>query len=706
MFGRKHLPVVLQSARSECGLACLTMVAAYHGHDVNLAGMRERFSVSMAGSRLPDLMEFARVLGLQPKAVKVSVEELKFLQCPALLHWNGAHFVVLKRVLGQRVLIHDPAVGFRSIALKTFARSFGGVALELAPEDRFEPQSAKVDVSIRDAWGPIKGGAAAVFHVVALSVTVQLLALATPLFLQIAVDRAATVSDGSLLLPLAIAFGGIFAVRAVAEGARSWTLLYYSNTLNYQMLKRLFARLLRLPPAYFETRHVGDIISRMSSARTIQSTVTEGFASGLLDAGLGVILLVTIAAYSPEAFVVVVVTTLLLAVINLIVSGQMRGVQEETISASASEQSHMMESIRAAPIIKLFGKEQDRVSSWESRYVRVINNNIRFGRQGILLKFLQDVVTSVQTLAVIYVGVRAAQRDELSIGMVTALVAYRQMFAMHLAGFFGQLVQFRLLRVHLGRLSDIVHSSVDAGSAWSSDRLDGLQSHGVELDRITFRYGAGEPDILRDVDLKIPSGQFVALIGPSGAGKSTIIRLMLGLLQPTEGVIRVGGKPLSGAVVRQWRSDVAAVMQNDRLFSGSIGENIAFFDAKAELAAIRDAARAADIDDHIMSLPMAYRTPVGDMGSTLSAGQYQRVLLARALYRKPKVLILDEGTANLDPASEAKIVEVVKGISATRIIVAHRPALIEAADCIYSLSHEGLRLQGSGSSVTTARQDI
>jgi ATP-binding cassette subfamily B protein RaxB len=668
----------------------MTMIAASHGHDVNLAGMRERFAVSMAGSRLTDLMEFARALDLKARAVKVTPEELRFLRTPAILHWGDRHFVVLTKVQGRRIVIHDPAVGIRSISFASLPEFFGGVALELTPEDHFEVQAAKVDVSIRDAWGPINGGVTAVVQVLALSIFVQILALAAPLFLQISVDMATNRTDGDILLPLTLAFVGVFIITACTDSLRSWTLLFYSNSLNFQMLKRLFGRLLRLPPAYFETRHVGDILSRMSSARAIQNTVTEGLTSGILDIGLGLILLSAIASYSFPAFLVVVSTTLLLGVLNMASSARMRRVQEEAISASAAEQSHMMESIRAASVIKLFAKELDRVISWENRYTNVINSNIKFGQMGISLKFAQDIILSAQTASVIFVGVKSAQAGNISIGMLAALVAYRQMFAMHLSGFLNQLVQFRLIGVHLGRLSDIILSKTDATTIWQTDRSDGLVDHRIELDGLTFRYGAGEPEVLKGADLCIPSGRFVAIIGASGAGKSTIIRLILGLLQPSAGSIRVGGRVLNGSVVRQWRSDVAAVMQNDRLFTGSIGANISFFDPKAELADIRVAAVAADIDQHIMSLPMAYRTPVGDMGSTLSAGQYQRVLLARALYRKPKVLILDEGTANLDPESERKVVDVVGAITATRIVVAHRPALIDAAEEVYRL--EGGRL--------------
>ncbi|MFC7380492.1 peptidase domain-containing ABC transporter [Brevundimonas sp. GCM10030266] len=680
----RPLPVVLQAAGSECGLACLTMIASYHGHDVNLAGMRGRFPVSMAGSRLSDLIEFAGELGLQTRAVRAPPEDIGYLKTPAILHWNARHFVVLKRVAGRHAIIHDPVSGVRRIPLAALGGSYDGVALELEPREDFAPQSTTAHVSLRDAWGPIRGGGAAVAQVIGLSLLVQVLALAAPLFLQIAVDRATGQGDNGVLFALAMAFGGVFLIKAFAEAARGWTLLYYSNLLNFQMLKRLFSRLLRLPPAYFETRHVGDIMSRMGSARTLQATMTEGFASGLIDVGLGLILIVTIAVYSLPACAVILIASGLLFAINLVVSGRMRVVQEEAIAATASEQSHMMESIRSASTIKLFAKEADRVGAWEGRYVNVVNQSIRLGRYSLSLRFVQEVIMAVQGLAVILIGVQEVLGGRLTVGAIAALVAYSQILTGHLNGFFVQFVQFRLLRVHLGRLADIIHSPLDVG--WDGPAAAPVGSHSIALRQVSFRYGAGEPDVLREADLVIEDGSFVALTGRSGSGKSTIVRIILGLLQPTGGDVLVGGRPLSGPIVSAWRADAAAVMQNDRLFSGTLSENIAFFDRSADFERVREAARAADIDDHIMSLPMGYRTSVGDMGSTLSAGQHQRLLLARALYRRPKVLILDEGTANLDPESEARIVKVIQALPVTRIIVAHRPALIDAADSVYTMS--------------------
>jgi len=662
------------------------MIAARYGHRVDLAGLRERFSISMAGARLTDIISFAEELQLNTRGVRIELEDLKYLQKPAILHWGLKHFVVLAKVRGNLFTIHDPASGRRTLVLKEVSKHFTGIALEISPSDDFTPLVAERRVKLSDVWGRISGLWSAAIQVVGLSLTLQVFGLVAPLFLQISVDQAISPGGSDFLLGLTIAFAGIYLITAFVMAARSWTILHFSTTLNYQMVRRLFSRVLRLPTSFFENRHVGDILSRMSSARTIQSTLTEGLASGLIDAFLGVLTLVVIYFYSPLACIIVVVTTLILVAINHMITERLRGVQEEMIAASAAEQSHMMESVRAASTIKLFGREQDRVSRWQSRYGKVMNATFSVGRYSIGQKFCEDLILSVQLLAITFVAVTDVSSGQMTIGMLAALLAYRQTFALHVENLLAQAIKFRLLKVHLGRLSDLIHTNVE--DAYATDVVPPRITDGrIEFDQVSFRYSTGEPWVLKNACFEIPEGAFVALVGASGSGKSTAVRLLLGLQQPEEGSIRIGGKILSGPLVRTWRSSVAAVLQNDRLFSGSIAENIAFFDPSPDASKIQKAAAAADIHTHIESLPMGYYTPVGDMGSTLSGGQYQRVLLARAIYRNPKVLILDEGTANLDPESEARIVNLVASLKITRIVVAHRPALVERADIVFRVNN-------------------
>ncbi|MDE2074110.1 MAG: ATP-binding cassette domain-containing protein, partial [Alphaproteobacteria bacterium] len=267
-----------------------------------------------------------------------------------------------------------------------------------------------------------------------------------------------------------------------------------------------------------------------------------------------------------------------------------------------------------------------------------------------------------------------------SVGMLMAFFSFRQTFSDRITSLIGQVVQFRLLGVHLDRLSDIVYGETDeAPSGAFSFAAEGA----VCFDHVNFRYGTHDRRVLEDVTLKVRAGEFIAVVGPSGGGKTTLIKLLLGLYPPESGEIRLDGLPAVRASWPSWRHYVGVVAQDDRLLSGSIADNIAFFDPDLDMDRVHHAAAAARVHEHILQMPMQYLSLIGDMGSALSGGQRQRILLARALYREPKVLILDEGTANLDPETENSIAELVAGLNMTRIVVAHRPALVARAQCVY-----------------------
>jgi ATP-binding cassette subfamily B protein RaxB len=276
-----------------------------------------------------------------------------------------------------------------------------------------------------------------------------------------------------------------------------------------------------------------------------------------------------------------------------------------------------------------------------------------------------------------------------SAGMLIAFIAYADQFTSRVAGLIDKWVDFSMLKLHAERVADIALTEPEqmAATAWNGT----VPEASIELRNVSFRYADGEPWILKNCNLRIEPGESVAIVGPSGCGKSTLAKVVLGLLQPQEGEVRFGGTDIRKLGLDNYRQWVGAVMQDDQLFAGSIADNISFFDPGAAPMRIEEAARAAAIHDDISLMPMGYQSLVGDMGSSLSGGQKQRVILARALYRKPKLLVLDEATSNLDIERERQVNTVINRLKVTRLVIAHRPETVASARHVLVVANGALQ---------------
>jgi ATP-binding cassette subfamily B protein RaxB len=676
---RRRLPIIQGAEAAECGLACIAMVARYHGHDVDLNGLRQRFTLSMSGATLRSIMGFADSLGFAPRALKVELTALNKVRLPAILHWDLNHFVVLKSVSGGRAVIHDPALGARTYTLDDLSKHFTGVALELTPSDTFEKVTARAPIKLTSLWSKMVGFWPAFFQILGLSLALQVAVFALPFQMQLVVDEAIFRADRDLLSVLAIGFGALVVIQAMIEALRAWALQIFGQMLSFQMVGNLVRHMIRLPSDWFEKRHVGDIISRIGSASAIQDVLTRGVIAAIIDGLMAVVAIVILLLYSPILTAVVVGAVAINLIFAFALFPAMKARTEEQIIESAREQSHIMETVRAATTIKVMGREAERESSWRNLYANAINAAVSVGKFQISLSFTQGLITGLQTVIVIYLGARTILAgDGFSVGMLFAFLSFRQTFTDRANALINQAIQFRFLNLHLDRLADIVTAEVETSPAAAPPRLEVRGA--MTLSDIGFRYGAADRTILEGLNLTVKPGEFLAITGASGGGKTTLLKLMLGLRHPTAGTITLDGQTATPDLWRAWREQVGVVAQDDRLLSGTIADNIAFFDPDLDMVRVQQAAFAAQVHEDIVRMPMQYLSLVGDMGSTLSGGQKQRVLLARALYRQPRILILDEGTANLDVQTEEIIADLIAQLPITRIVVAHRPALLQRAD--------------------------
>ena len=686
-FGwRRKLPVLLQTEAAECGLACLAMIASYHGHAVDVATLRREFAVSMRGATLAALMSIAARLGLETRAVRVELEDLARLRTPCILHWSFTHFVVLQRATRRGLAVHDPARGLRRVRRAEAAASVTGIALELWPSPRFTRRAPAPAVGLRGLVGDVKGVAGALAQILLLAATLETFVLANPLLMQWVVDHALIVASNDLLTLLAVGFAMLVLFEQATAALRGVVIMHFEATLNVQWQANVLAHLLRLPLPYFEKRHLGDIVSRFRSIDAIQRTVTTAFVEAIVDGAMSLLLLAVMLSYSVRLAGVCVAATAIYVALRWLAHAPLRDARHEQIAAAAKQDSHFIETARGVRAIKLFARGDERRGAWLSLLVEQVNAGLRVQRLGMALRAGNGLLLGLEHVLVVYLGAKLILGDGLSTGMLLAFVAYQRQFALRVSTLIDKLAEVRLLRLHCERLGDIVLTAADEHRGPGRLIGSGTSAPGlaVRARGLRYRYGDQEPWVLDGLDLDVASGECVAIVGASGCGKSTLLNVLLGLLAPTAGEVTIAGvEPRElGAATRR---SVAGVMQGDCLFAGSVADNISFFAADADQRRVEECARLAAIHDDIAALPMAYNTLVGFLGSTLSAGQQQRILLARALYAGPEVLILDEATSHLDARREAAIAAAVAQLGMTRIIVAHRRETLAAADRILRL---------------------
>lgn len=674
----RNLPQILQSEGAECGLACIAMIACYHGHDVDMTSLRRRFSTSLKGVNLVRIIDMGAKLGFTARPLRVELQGLSQLKLPCILHWNMNHFVVLRRVGKRGVVIHDPSRGVRSLSFDELSGSYTGVVLELTPNATFVPVKERASISIRALTGHVVGLKRSLGNIAALAIALEIMVLAGPFYLQWVVDQTLVAADGELLTLLGIAFLALVFFQGAFSAVRSWAVVWLGSTLNLQWFNNVFGHLLHLPLDWFQKRHVGDILSRFDSMQTIQRTLTTQFVEGVLDGLMSVTTLVILSIYSVELTLMVLAAFGFYVAIRWAIFGQLRRVGEEQLVYAAKLQSDLMESVRGAQPIKLHGKQNERRSRFANTLVSSTNRDIDIQRLGIVFNTSRQWIVNALRVLVIWVAAKEVLAGRFSTGMMIAFIAYADQFSTRMAQLVDKLADIRMLRLHAERLSDIALASPETDLEPSY--LGPIPELSIELDHVSFRYAEGEPWVVKDCNFKVKAGEALALVGPSGSGKTTIAKLILGLLQPNEGRILVGGLDVRSVGLDRYRSLIGTVMQDDQLFAGSFAENIAFFDADSDQGRIEEAAALAAIHDDIISMPMGYGTMVGDMGSALSGGQKQRLLLARALYRKPRILVLDEATSHLDIEREHQVNAAIANMNITRIIIAHRPETIASAD--------------------------
>jgi len=684
-FGRK-LPVILQTEASECGLACLAMVSNYHGFRTDLATLRRLFLISIKGTTLNYLMAMAQAVGFTTRPVKLELEDLRDLRRPCILHWNFNHFVVLKEVGSRHVVIHDPAMGLRKLSFDEVSAAFTGVALELWPNPGFKRVTFKQSIKLRDMMGHVTGLYRSMGQILLLALSLEVFALVSPLYMQWVVDHAIVAADYDLLTTLAIGFGLLMLMQQAVTTVRAWVIMHMATTLNVQWRANIFAHLIRLPVDFFEKRHLGDVVSRFGAIDQIQQTLTSTFVEAMLDGVLTIVTLVMMFLYSPPMAWIAIAAMALYALGRWMWFRPLRNATEEQIVHAAKQQTHFIETVRGVRALKLFQRLDERRTSWLGLFVEQVNADLRTQKLHVLYRLINGLLFGAERVLIIWLGARLVIAGDFTVGALLAFIAYKDQFVSRVSGLIDRLVEIRMLNLQGERLADIALAEQEASAAAGLNKQEVARLPAtIDIKGLRYRYADGEPWVLDGVDLHVDEGESVAIVGPSGCGKSTLLNVMLGIRTANEGEVLVGGQPLAKLGLDQLRSMIGVVMQDDALLAGSIADNISFFDQPVDHDWVEECARKAAVYEEIMAMPMGFNTLIGDMGAALSGGQKQRILLARALYKRPRLLFLDEATSHLDVTRETMVNQEIQALNMTRIIIAHRPETIASADRVITL---------------------
>ncbi|QFU74883.1 peptidase domain-containing ABC transporter [Halioglobus maricola] len=690
-MSRRSLPIIHQAEAAECGLACLAMVAQYHGHDVDLRALRCKFPQSLQGATLKVLMDIASELQLSPRALRFELDVIAELETPCLLHWNMNHFVILKATRGNTATIHDPARGKRVCSLDELEQAVSGVALELTPISDFKPMQERSKLTLNDLWSSIQGLGQSIGIIVGLSLMLQLVLLATPLYLQFVVDEAIPRRDADLLTILAMGFGLLLLFEIATRSLRQLLILTLASRLNLQLATNLINHLLRLPLGYFQSRHLGDIVSRYGSLAAIRQLLSEGLVAIFVDGLFSIVALAAMFVYSPKLTLLTLLISAAYIAARLALFPVTRRRTEETIREDALTQSSLMESIRAMAPIKLHQREGERIGHWQHRLIRTIGAEIGVRKLEIIQSAINTGLFGAGQLLLIYMAAGSVMASLMSVGMLYAFLSYSQRFVQGAENLVEQWIALKMLDMHLERLADIALTPAE-NRRLQSPPLD-IQNNGanhLQIESLSYCHAGMSSALFENVCLDIAPGESVAITGPSGCGKTTFLHCLTGMIVPTHGRIRWGEHDVQHS--SSYRASIASVMQDDQLLSGSIADNISFFDTTPDMERVVDAAAAACVHHDIASMPMQYNTLVGEMGASLSGGQKQRICIARALYRQPQILFMDEATSHLDSACEQQLSENISKLPITRILVAHRESTIRSADRQFELpdfTHSG-----------------
>jgi len=681
---KPRIKTVLQSEANECGLACLTMLANFHRHDISLSYLRSLYQLSQRGMTLAEIVTLAGQLDLDTQGLAISnVAELANLKCPALLHWNGNHFVVLEKIVAGTFHVHDPAFGLRTYSAEDIERHFSGVALEFEPRVKFEAIKAQKKSRFWSVFKSCRGIEHTIAIVATLSFASNLFALTTPVFMEVALDSVIPQYDLDLLTVIAVGMMLFAIFEASSRWLRDVVTLRSATIFEIFFTRNIVGHAFRLPLKFFELRHPGDFVTRLSSVDHIKTFLVSGFVASVADGSMSVLMVALMFYYSPVMAWASILTLAVAIIIRLLTYPRIAQYTTEVLEARSEEQTRLIDGLINIATLKVHNTGEYFCLKWFDSFTKFANAGFRTRKLTIDTDLLLHVIFTFGTVATLYIGVTDVMKSVASIGILYAFFALRNSFFANMNSLILNLLQLSIMRAHLERLDDVLDEIPEQSEGRIG--IDRAIRHSLKLENVTIQFDRSASPLLERVNLQIDvqNCESIAIQGESGSGKSSLLKVIASLHKPSSGTVMVDGQPLDAFGLHEYRANISAVFPEDALFAGSVTDNLTMFAPDVSRQQIEQALLAVDLLEEIYRLPQGFATLLSDESPVMSTGQRRRLLLARAICRKPRLLLLDEVTANLDPQTEEKIVGALKLIPAAKIFVTHSDRLLRQVDRSY-----------------------
>ena len=678
---KKHVPYIEQMEHSECGLACFAMVLGYYNHHVTLNEIRDEFGLPKGGGSLYHLSMLAEKKGMISKGFYCDTEKLTNLEWPLILHWENKHFVVLEKIRGKKYYIVDPAYGRRSYNKEEFNELYSGTVLSLKPSEEFQERKRKTNLSF--FMEVLKDQKKKIAIIIMMTLLLQVAAVAIPFLTRWITDEVLVMKHTSLLTMFGYAILVIFLMNLLLASFRGFIIAKLQTRMDSFMMSKFIEKLFQLPYMFFENRSSGELLFRSNLNVLIRQILSTNVISFFIDIFLLVTYSIIMFYFSEKMGSIVLIIAIIIGLVLLINTKILKALSDKNVSTQSEVQKYLSENIYGISDVKMLGLETSVFQHWNNRFQAQLETS---EKRGIWTSSIQSIFSSIQfilPLFLLWIGGFLVLQGEMTLGTLIAFNTIAGSFITPIISIGTSYTDLINLSSYIQRLMDVIVSKPEQEEYEIDRSVDGK----IEVKNLSFAYDSFSEKVLDNISFSANIGEKVAIVGPSGSGKSTLAKLILGLYTPTEGSVLYDNIPIKKYQLTELRKQIGAVLQESRLFNDSVLENITRGN-QVDFEHLEEVLKQANILDVVKNLPLGIFTKISESGVNFSGGQRQRLILARALIKKPKVLVLDEATSALDTLTEKSIEESISSLSSTRIIIAHRLSTIKNADKIIVL-HQG-----------------